>query len=54
MPCGIPVDAPGNQLAAGTSPRGDVLGGERRARCDNPVMSGSQISYQDVEVHQEA
>jgi len=21
MPCGIPVDAPGNQLAAGTSPR---------------------------------
>jgi len=31
-----------------------VLGGERRARCDYSVMSGSQISYQDVEVHDEA
>ena len=54
MPCGIPVDAPGNQVAAGTRPRGDVLSGERRARCDNSVMSGSQISNQDVEVHEEA
>ena len=54
MPCGIPVDAPGNLLAAGTRPRGDVLAGERRARCDNSVMSGSQISYQDVEVHEAA
>ena len=54
MPRGIPVDAPGNPLAAGTRPRGDVLGGERRARCDDSVMSGSQVSYQDVEVHEGA
>jgi hypothetical protein len=49
MPRGVPVEAPGNRLAAGTRPRGEVLGGEHRARCYDSVMSGSLVSYKDVE-----
>ena len=47
----ISVDAPGNRLAARSSPRGYVLAEEDPARGEYPLVCASKVTDQNVEVH---